>query len=43
LLDSRKGTYWRHITLRAQLRWVAGGLTAPAVLDEFIVIQMLDV
>jgi transposase len=35
--------YCLHVTLRAQLRSVAGGLTARAVLDKFASIQMLDV
>ena len=35
--------YCLHVTLRAWLRRVAGGLTARAVLDKFAAIQMLDV
>jgi transposase len=35
--------YCLHVTLRARLRRVAGGLTARAVLDKFSAIQMLDV
>jgi transposase len=35
--------YCLHVTLRARLRRVAGGLTARAVLDKFATIQMLDV
>lgn len=35
--------YCLHVTLRAWLRRVAGGLTARAVLDKFATIQMLDV
>ena len=35
--------YGLHVTLRARLRRVAGGLTARAVLDKFAAIQMLDV
>jgi hypothetical protein len=35
--------YCLHVTLRARLRRVAGGLTAGAVLDKFAAIQMLDV
>lgn len=35
--------YCLHVTLRARLRRVAGGLTARAVLDKFAAIQMLDV
>jgi transposase len=35
--------YCLHITLRARLRPLAGGLTARAVLDKFAAIQMLDV
>jgi transposase len=35
--------YGLHVTLRARLRRVAGGLTARAVLDKFATIQMLDV
>lgn len=35
--------YCLHVTLRAWLRIVAGGLTPRAVLDKFAAIQMLDV
>ena len=35
--------YCLHVTLRVQLRPVAGGLTPRAVLDKFATIQMLDV
>jgi len=35
--------YCLHVTLHAQLRRVAGGLTPRAVLDKFAAIQMLDV
>lgn len=35
--------YCLHITLRARLRPLAGGLTPRAVLDKFALIQMLDV
>lgn len=35
--------YCLHITLRARLRPLAGGLTPRAVLDTFAAIQMLDV
>jgi transposase len=35
--------YCLHVTLRARLRPVAGGLTPRAVLDKFAAIQMLDV
>ena len=35
--------YCLHVTLRARLRRVAGGLTARAVLDKFAAIQMLDI
>jgi transposase len=35
--------YCLHVTLRARLRSVAGGLTPRAVLDKFAAIQMLDV
>jgi transposase len=35
--------YCLHVTLRARLRHVAGGLTPRAVLDKFASIQMLDV
>jgi transposase len=35
--------YCLHITLRARLKLVAGGLTPRAVLDKFAAIQMLDV
>ncbi len=35
--------YCLHVTLRAQLRPVAGGLTPRAVLDKFATMQMLDV
>jgi hypothetical protein len=35
--------YCLHVTLRARLRIVAGGLTPRAVLDKFAAIQMLDV
>jgi hypothetical protein len=35
--------YCLHVTLRARLRRVAGGLTARAVLDKFAAIQMIDV
>jgi hypothetical protein len=35
--------YCLHVTLRARLRLVAGGLTPRAVLDKFAAIQMLDV
>jgi transposase len=35
--------YCLHVTLRARLRRVAGGLTPRAVLDKFAAIQMLDV
>jgi transposase len=35
--------YCLHVTLRARLKLVAGGLTARAVLDKFAAIQMLDV
>ena len=35
--------YCLHVTLRARLRPVAGGLTPRAVLDKFATIQMLDV
>ena len=35
--------YCLHVTLRAQLRRLAPGLTPRAVLDKFAAIQMLDV
>src|SRR3954449_7972242 len=35
--------YCLHVTLRARLRPLAGGLTPRAVLDKFVAIQMLDV
>jgi hypothetical protein len=35
--------YCLHVTLRARLKSLAGGLTARAVLDKFAAIQMLDV
>jgi transposase len=35
--------YALHVTLRARLRPLAGGLTSRAVLDKFAAIQMLDV
>jgi transposase len=35
--------YCLHVTLRARLRPLAGGLTPRAVLDKFALIQMLDV
>ena len=35
--------YCLHVTLRAQLRPLAGGLTPRAVLEKFAAIQMLDV
>ncbi|MGH7158389.1 MAG: IS1634 family transposase [Candidatus Binatia bacterium] len=35
--------YCLHVSLRARLRRVAGGLTPRAVLDKFAAIQMLDV
>jgi len=35
--------YCLHVTLRARLKPVAGGLTSRAVLDKFATIQMLDV
>jgi transposase len=35
--------YCLHVTLRARLRPVAGGLTPRSVLDKFSAIQMLDV
>jgi transposase len=35
--------YCLHVTLRARLRRVAGGLTPRAVLDKFAAIQILDV
>jgi transposase len=35
--------YCLHVTLRARLRPLAGGLTPRAVLDKFAVMQMLDV
>jgi hypothetical protein len=35
--------YCLHVTLRARLRPLAGGLTPRAVLDTFAAIQMLDV
>jgi len=35
--------YCLHVTLRAQLRQIAGGLTPRAVLDKLADIQMLDV
>jgi hypothetical protein len=35
--------YCLHITLRARLRPLAGGLTPRAVLDKFALLQMLDV
>jgi hypothetical protein len=35
--------YFLHVTLRARLRPLAGGLTSSAVLDKFAAIQMLDV
>ena len=35
--------YCLHVTLRARLRALAGGLTPRAVLDKFAQIQMLDV
>ena len=35
--------YCLHVTLRARLRRVAGGLTPRAVLDKFAAIHMLDV
>src|SRR5918994_6757858 len=35
--------YCLHVSLRARLKLVAGGLTARAVLDKFAAMQMLDV
>jgi hypothetical protein len=35
--------YCLHVTLRARLRPLAGGLTPRVVLDKFAAIQMLDV
>ena len=35
--------YCLHVTLRARLRPMAGGLTPRAVLDKFALLQMLDV
>ena len=35
--------YCLHVTLRARLKPLAGGLTSRAVLDKFTAIQMLDV
>ena len=35
--------YCLHVTLRARLRPLAGGLTPRAVLDKLAAIQMLDV
>ena len=35
--------YCLHVTLRARLMPLAGGLTPRAVLDKFADIQMLDV
>src|SRR5438309_12075580 len=35
--------YCLHVTLRARLRPVAGGLTSRALLDKFAAIQMVDV
>jgi transposase len=35
--------YCLHVTLRARLKPLAGGLTSRAVLDKFAAIQMLDV
>ena len=35
--------YCLHVTLRARLRPVAGGLTPRSVLEKFAAIQMLDV
>jgi hypothetical protein len=35
--------YCLHVTLRARLKPLAGGLTATAVLDKLAVLQMLDV
>jgi hypothetical protein len=35
--------YCLHVTLRAQLRQIAGGLTPRAVLDKLADIKMLDV
>jgi len=35
--------YCLHVTLRARLKPLAGGLTPRAVLDKFAAIQMLDV
>jgi hypothetical protein len=35
--------YGLHVTLRARLRPLAGGLTPRAVLEKFAAIQMLDV
>ncbi len=35
--------YCLHVTLRARLRPLAGGLTPRAVLDKFAALQMLDV
>lgn len=35
--------YCLHVTLRARLKAVAGGLTPRAVLDKLSAIQMLDV
>jgi transposase len=35
--------YCLHVTLRARLRPLAGGLTPRAVLDKFALLQMLDV
>jgi hypothetical protein len=35
--------YCLHVTLRAKLKRLAGGLTPRAVLDQFAAIQMLDV
>jgi len=35
--------YCLHVTLRARLRPLAGGLTPRAVLDKFAAVQMLDV
>jgi len=36
-------SYCLHVTLKARLRPVAGGLTPSAVLDKFATLQMLDV
>jgi hypothetical protein len=35
--------YCLHVTLRARLRPLAGGITPRSVLDKFAAIQMLDV